>query len=58
RPFEDRTFCNGRVPHTLERKASLASAGTKTPLISGGESSILMPDAFAINKSLNDVTNT
>ncbi|XP_055701744.1 monocarboxylate transporter 10 isoform X2 [Phlebotomus papatasi] len=26
RPFEDRTFCNGRVPHTLERKASLASA--------------------------------
>uniref|UniRef100_A0A1L8DEH1 Putative monocarboxylate transporter n=1 Tax=Nyssomyia neivai TaxID=330878 RepID=A0A1L8DEH1_9DIPT len=26
RPFDDRKYCNGKVPHTLERKASLASA--------------------------------
>ncbi|XP_055695069.1 monocarboxylate transporter 10 isoform X1 [Lutzomyia longipalpis] len=52
RPFDDRKFCNGRVPHTLERKASLASAGIKTPLISDGESSHLIPAAFAINSDL------
>uniref|UniRef100_A0A1B0C9L0 Major facilitator superfamily (MFS) profile domain-containing protein n=1 Tax=Lutzomyia longipalpis TaxID=7200 RepID=A0A1B0C9L0_LUTLO len=52
RPFDDRKFCNGRVPHTLERKASLASAGTKIPLISDGESSHLIPAAFAINSDL------
>ncbi|XP_059619739.1 monocarboxylate transporter 10 isoform X2 [Phlebotomus argentipes] len=33
RPFDDKKFCNGRVPHTLERKASLASAESLNDVI-------------------------